>query len=175
MAYNVIPINGGEANRPTADRPLDSPPTDRLALEAQVESSFNAILKLLSPSTEECAHDQAMIELGASSEMFVEPLGKHEVQVLACALYMEERESALQYHDVLSLTDRFAGKAMNITMVYKTIERLIARGMLTQVDSEDASGNRSRSYRIHGYGREAFRLAVLNSKLLIASQSSDAA
>jgi DNA-binding PadR family transcriptional regulator len=88
---------------------------------------------------------------------------------------MEKQGWPLSYNDVLRLTDRFSGKAMNITMVYKTIERLMERNMLAPSEQVDSGGKRSRTYTIHGSGREAFRLAVLNSRLLAGSQSPAAA
>ncbi|MGO8081545.1 hypothetical protein [Rhizobium leguminosarum] len=155
---------------------LSRPPTEeRHELEETVASSLRAMLSLLSPAITTDLHDEAMIKLGASADMFVEPLGKHEVQVLACALYMERQESPLGYSDILKLTDRFSGKAMNITMVYKSIERLIDRGFLCQSEVVDKGGNRSRTYTIHGTGREAFRLAVMNSQLLAEASSHAAA
>ncbi len=157
-------VEGRHLNRSAED--------DRRALEMNVERSMKAMLNLLSPAIESGEHDDAMIQLGASAALFVEPLSKHEVQALACALYMENERQALSYHDVLRLTDRFSGKAMNITMVYKTIERLLDRGFLTQVEGE---ADRSRRYQIHGQGREAFRMAVLNSRILASTPSPAAA
>lgn len=144
----------------------------RHALEVNVERSMNAMLNLLTPAIHSDEHDIAMIQLGASAAVFVEPLTKHEVQTLACALYMENESQTLSYYDVLRLTEKFSGKAMNITMVYKTIERLIDRGFLVQIDDET---ERSRRYQIHGQGREAFRMAVLNSQFLATTPSPAAA
>ncbi|MBB3392504.1 DNA-binding PadR family transcriptional regulator [Rhizobium sp. BK275] len=155
---------------------VSRPPTkERHELEEKAERSLSAMLALLAPAITTNVHDEAMIELGASAEMFVEPLGKHEVQVLACALYMERQDLPLGYADILKLTDRFTGKAMNITMVYRSIERLIDRGLLCQNEVVDKGGNRSRTYTIHGAGREAFRLAVMNSQLLAEANSHVAA
>lgn len=176
MALNLFKPRGERSSNLRAANHLPQPPTqDEIrAREAQVARSMEAMLSLLLPSIHTNKHDEAMIELGASATTFVEPLSRHEVQTLACGLYLENAGVPMTYHDVLRLTDRFSGKPMNIAMVYKTIERLIERGMLIQ--HEDLAGDdRSRQYSIHGNGREAFRLAVLNSKLLAKTPSPAAA
>ena len=165
MTFNFrLKLKGGAGERAAANH-LPQPPTaDTIrSYEIEVEHSMMKVLDLLSPETN---HEAAMIALGASSATFVEPLSKHEVQVLACALYMEKRTKPLVYYDVLELTDFFSGKAMNLAMVYRTIDRLKERGMLIEDDNVYDDGDRSRRFKIHGNGREAFRMAILNSKVL---------
>ncbi|WFR98705.1 hypothetical protein [Rhizobium tumorigenes] len=177
MTLNFRLKSRGDAAELTAANHLPQPPTAEQIREREIaiERSMLELLDLLSPTIAGDAHDAAMIALGASAAVFVEPLSRHEVQTLGCALYMEKRGSAFTYHDILRLTDRFSGKAMNLTMVYRTIERLIDRGMLVQEDVVTDESERSRRYVIHGLGREAFRMAVLNSKVLAKAKSYAAA
>lgn len=169
----IAPLSRGEQRQAPASLSAHPPTLDRRILEDAVKHSMTSVLTLLGDVV--ASDDEAMIAIGASADHFVEPLGKHEVQLLACALYMEKQDQPLVYQDVLRLTDRFSGRAMNITMIYRTVERLIERGMLVQGEAVDGSGDRSRTYRIHGQGREAFRLAVINSQLLAGVTSPVAA
>ncbi len=172
---SVTLFRGGGLTDRSPHQPISLASSERERLERAVASSMDALLGLLSSSVGSNTDDEAMIELGATSDMFIEPLTKHEVQVLACALYMDKQMLPLAYGDILRLTDRFSGKAMNITMVYKTIERLVDRGLLALDESRDGGSNKFRIYKIHGSGREAFKLAVLNSRLLAGSKSPAAA
>lgn len=170
--FTIVPSSGGPPPSATFTSHEEVNLTE---LAETLDRSLQSVLSLLSTSDDDEANDEAMQQLGIAAHDFVEPLGKHEVQLLGCALYMEKRQQNLTYNHVLSITDKYSGKAMNLTMVYKTIDRLVARNLLSEIENTDAKGNRSRSYRIHGSGRDIFRLAILNSRLLAVSKSSAAA
>jgi len=141
---------------------------------AEVKLSLDRVLNLLDDL--EDFHDDAMIALGLSDDHFEEPLSKHEVHVLASALFVATKHSrGLSYVDVLQLTRRYNGKAMNLTMVYRTIERLLDRGMLLTDERDEGQNNRARMYSITAHGRKSFRMAVLNAEALRGGLNSEAA
>jgi hypothetical protein len=152
----------------------------RLSSMIQQEShiiALNLLLGLLRPTLQSSLHDDAMIALAISRANFVEPLSKHEVIVLGCILYMEHLGRTTDYNDVLALTDRFRGQALNTTMVYRTFRQLVARGLIDERGRElDESTERlSRTFSINDYGKEAFRLAILNAHQLESFQKQAAA
>ncbi|WP_421594345.1 helix-turn-helix transcriptional regulator [Shinella sp. M27] len=114
-----------------------------------------------------------MIHIGVNGDYFVEPLGQHEVQALGCALYLQKRHKVLTYLAIHQITDQFAGKAMNTPMIYKSLNRLVARGLLIgddQAQTESGEPLRTKAYRITESGKEAFRLAIMNARILAAAQ-----
>lgn len=148
------------------------PPDREEAAAAVVHSLFN-LLSLIPPSVHQPNHDDAMAEIGMSEDNFVDPLSRPEVQILACALWLEKHNKMLDYNEVVSLTARFSSRPMNVATIYKTIERLIARNML-RADLGDLNDGRMRRYKITPHGKAAFRMAVLNASLLRANARSAA-
>ena len=137
--------------------------------DESVQISLKLIMELLRPALQSSSHDDAMIALALSSPArFVDPLSNHEIIVLACALYMENLGRATDYNDVLDLTQRFSGRAMNTTMVYSTFRALTARGLVEERGREldEATERLSRTFAINASGKEAFRLAVVNANQL---------
>jgi hypothetical protein len=128
------------------------------------------ILALLMPQIEAASHDDAMIALALTPTCFVDPLSTHEVVVLACVLYMENLGRELRYGDVLALTHRFRGRAMNTTMVYNTLRDLEDRRLIDAREEkiDERTERLSRSFAINTAGRTAFRLAIMNAHHLDA-------
>ena len=161
----------GNAVGPTREAANNS--TSNHTQIARVKASLKDVLDLL--NTDEPKNEDSMIALGLSDDHFVEPLSRHEVSVLASALWTSlKQKRGLVYRDVLSLTRKYNGKAMNLTMIYKTIEKLIARGMLFEVEYQ-LEGERSKAYSITEFGRQAFKMAILNAELLKKYPSTAAA
>jgi hypothetical protein len=145
-----------------------------------VEASLRQVLTLLKPVLEGRSHDEAMATLVLSEAEFVEPLSKHEVQVLACGLHTAiEANRSFTYSDVLRLTKRFCKREMNITMIYETIKKLSNEdrqliefgGLMHHPDSERPS----RSFYINDIGRAAFKMSIVNARLLKIKHSPEAA
>jgi DNA-binding PadR family transcriptional regulator len=133
--------------------------------EATVKHSLYNLLSLIPTSVHQPNHDDAMVQIGMSEDEFVDPLSRPEVQILACALWLEKHEKPLDYNEVVSLTARFSSRPMNVATLYKTIERLIGREML-RADASEENDGRMRRYKITQHGKAAFRMAVLNAGLL---------
>ena len=152
---------------------------DTAFLDAEV-----AILELLRPIRDAKLDDEVMISLAFSETVFVEPLNKHEVIVLACILYREisrqknnDADTPFNYVDALMITDKIAGKPMNTTMVYKTLDSLKSRGLIDVFGREQDSrtGRASQGYKINSDGRTALRLAVMNAHHLRTNRGEKAA
>jgi len=157
----------------SAGTPPERRTRTREELERTVVDSMKSALSLIEPCLASDAYDDAMIHLGVNGDYFVESLGQHEVQTLGCALYMQKRGKALTYLAVHQITDQFAGKAMNTPMIYKSLNRLVARGLLIgddQAQTEGGEALRTKAYRITDSGKAAFRLAIWNARILAASQ-----
>lgn len=156
---------------------VDDRETKIIKLESVVRHSLNRVMTLLYPAIATADHDEAMIELALSKTDFVDPLSKHEVVVLACGLYNEHLGISFDYNDVLELTTRFRGKAMNTTTVYNTLKNLSSRGLIEEKGREfDAKTERlSKVFTITSVGREAFRLAIMNAHFLTNSTAPVAA
>lgn len=140
--------------------------------------SISLVLKLLGPTLSSDEHDDAMINAVLSLRSFGDPLTAHEGIVLACALYLERQgQKTFGYTDVLILTDRFDDRPMNTTMVYKTFESLVERGLLDVKGREihPKSERRVQMFAINERGRRAFRLTVLNLHYLSTSRRCAAA
>ncbi len=142
-----------------------------------VLQSLERVMKLLRPQLAAGDHDDAMIALSLGSAEFEEPLSHFEVTVLACALYMDHQGRKFGYGDVLGLTDRFRGRAMNTTMVYRTIAGLIDRGLVEECgrDINEATERVSRFFSVNEAGKVAFRLAIMNASYLNKSREQKAA
>jgi hypothetical protein len=145
-----------------------------------VEESLNKVLTLLKPMLQRGQHDEAMAALALSRSEFVEPLSKHEVQVLACALYISASTNrSFSYADILDLTLRYSGREMNITMVYETIKRLARTDRqlieFSGLAIHPEGGRQSKFYSITELGRAAFKMAILNARLLGGKPASYAA
>lgn len=148
--------------------------TVSLEAYAAVRSSLEKVLCLLDRAADQS--EDAMIALGLSENCFTEPLNRHEVMVLASLLWVHKTQGRGGiYNDVLSLTRRINGKAMNLTMVYRTMERLLERNMLKEINALEEIHGRSRTYRVNLHGRQAFRMAILNAESLKQNPSSVAA
>jgi hypothetical protein len=148
------------------------PPSEFLdQMEANMTSlrdSLKSVLDLLAPQLSDHKYDDAMILLGMSPTEFIEPLNRFEVIVLAAALYTRNKGNPFSYTDILELTKRFAGREMNTTMVYKTIEALIGRGLMIQGGKEvnEETGRPARVFSINEFGEQAFRMAILNAAVI---------
>jgi len=145
--------------------------------EVHVRTSLDQVLELLPKSLiQNDEFDESFAAIGLSAKYYTEALTRHEVQVLACSVYQAKRGRNLTYGDILKLTSLFNdGQAMVVTMIYKTLEKLSDRGFLVKLDELDENDNRSRVYQIQQSGKEAFRMAVLNSRILSGSLSPVAA
>ncbi|MGB9370272.1 MAG: hypothetical protein WCE79_30110 [Xanthobacteraceae bacterium] len=128
------------------------------------------MMELLLPAAQNSAYDEAMIAIALAEKEFTDPLSHNEVTVLACVLYMEHLGKSADYNDVLRLTYRFRGKEMNATTVYNTFRGLTARKLLNVKGREKKEDDvrPSTAYGINERGKEAFRLAVLNTRQLAA-------
>ncbi len=141
-------------------------------------SSLDDVLKHLKPIIAEAQHDEAMAALVLTEEDFTNPLTTFEIRVLACGLYkLAAAHAHFDYADVLELTDRFAGKAMNITMVYRTIAGLTQRGLIDRVGRlpDEDTKRPTQKFRVNTAGQEVFRLSVLTAQHLRNSRDSVAA
>jgi len=134
-------------------------------------------MALLRPELQASCHDDAMMALAFAPTDFQDPLSKHEVIVLACGLYMEHLGKAFDYNDVLALTQKFRGRAMNTTMVYNTFRDLQERRLIEERGREldEKTERLSLTFEINKFGREAFRLAILNAHHLETSMKAVAA
>ena len=99
--------------------------------ELNMSEALNDVLEIFRAIVWDRSRLDAMIEFALRGIEFIDPLNTHEIAVLACARYKENSASnseagdvVFNYFDVLTITDRFRGKPMNTTMVYKTIENL---------------------------------------------------
>lgn len=168
-----------EASEATSNRIDEEVNCAMDAFEAMQEA-LEKVLNLLKPMLRDGQHDEAMACLALSPSEFVEPLSKHEVQVLACALYVEAKEKrSISYADILCLTRQYGGREMNITMVYETIKRLSRadRQLIALSGSAIHAGSDrpSKFYSITELGRAAFKMAILNARLLGGKPTSHAA
>ncbi|MDV4155252.1 hypothetical protein [Rhizobium brockwellii] len=155
----------------SANNSQRDPPGRAFSLETalEMEQQLFKIRELLSEtagSDEIAANDF----ISNYEKSFPDALARHEIQVGLIALLLERSGRALTYQDVLKFTDKYSGKAMNITMVYRTIERLVARAVLVEVDFIDSAGSRAKSYRIADGGSDVIRLAVVNARVLAQQQ-----
>ncbi len=145
-------------------------PTPKLPKPKRIESSLDNVLKLLMPIVETAEHDAAMASLVLAEHEFTEPLSRFEMKVLACGLYKEcaTNHQMFDYADILELTDKFSGRAMNITMVYRTITNLVERGLVDDRGRAPAeeSSRPTQKFSINADGRDAFRLSVLTAQHL---------
>lgn len=143
-----------------------------------INSSLEDVLDALRPIVQRIAHDQAMAQLVLSEPEFIEPLSRFEMRILACGLYKHCATSdSFDYSDVLHLTDKFAGKAMNVTMIYRTIADLIERGLVKDEGraADERSGRPTNKFSVSSGGREVFRLSVLSAQQLRNARESAAA
>ncbi|MBZ9658472.1 hypothetical protein LB523_05400 [Mesorhizobium sp. ESP-6-4] len=130
-------------------------------LEA-LENSLGQIKRMLDNSEED-----VMVQLGFSNAAFEEPLNRFDMKVLACEIHVQRKENRFMTpKDVMMLTYQFTREPMNGTMIYKTIERLLDRGMIEYKGVVGAGKNISRMYGITEYGRRAFKMAILNARIL---------
>jgi hypothetical protein len=136
----------------------------------RIEHSLDNVLKLLMPIVETVEHDAAMASLVLAEHEFSEPLSRFEMKILACGLYKECSigTPTFDYADVLELTDKFSGRAMNITMVYRTMASLVERGLIDDCGRAPAeeSNRPTQKFSVNASGRDAFRLAVLTAQHL---------
>jgi hypothetical protein len=173
-------FNGSSAAKNDSSSPIKSnmdKKISRLIQEVRIHESLMKVMELLQPKLLESSHDEAMIALALAPSEFVNPLSKHEVAVLACSLYMEHLGRTVDYNDVLVLTQRFRGRAMNTTMVYNTFRDLQERGLLEEKGRilDERTERLSRSFAINSAGKEAFRLAIVNAHHLEQTQGRAAA
>jgi hypothetical protein len=143
-----------------------------------IERSLANVLKLLLPIIETAEHDAAMASFVLAEDEFTEPLSSFEMKILACALYKQCSTSnpTFDYADVLVLTDKFAGRSMNITMIYRTIGSLAERRLIDDLGrSSDDKSRPAQKFSVNASGREAFRLSVLIAQQLRNSCDSAAA
>ncbi len=143
----------------------------------RLHALLDEITALLRPAVSVSTHDDAMVALALSSANFVAPLSKNEVIVLACGLYMQHMGKSFDYNDVLALTHRFSGRAMNTTTVYNTFRTLQDRRLVNERGREidEKTERLSRSFGINTAGMEAFRLAIVNAHHLQTSMEAVAA
>ncbi|ESY06766.1 hypothetical protein X753_10350 [Mesorhizobium sp. LNJC399B00] len=133
-------------------------------LEA-LENSLGQIKQMLD---RESVEDDAMVEFGFSNANFEEPLNRHDMKVLACELYVLKKfRRCMTPKDVMGLTYEFTGDPMNGASIYKTIDRLVGRGMIKNTGVVGEGKNLSRMYGITEYGRRAFKMAILNARILL--------
>ncbi|GHD07435.1 hypothetical protein ACFOEZ_03825 [Tianweitania populi] len=141
--------------------------------QERLKQSLETVLRLWEQSDFERELEEAMIALGLYEDWFVEPLNRHEVHVLATSLYSERSGGGaeISYSTVLQVTEQFNGRPMNLAMVYKTIERLMSKGLLDEIiNSAEGKAGRSRLYKINNFGRDAFKMAILNAETLKAAE-----
>jgi hypothetical protein len=136
----------------------------------KIGTSLDNVLKLLMPIVETAEHDAAMAALVLAEHEFTEPLSRFEMKVLACGLYKEcsTNNQMFDYADILELTDKFSGRSMNITMIYKTIANLAERGLVDDRGRAPAeeSSRPTQKFSINSFGRDVFRLSVLTAQHL---------
>lgn len=156
-----------------ADLPRAADFETRVSGLIQAESyaiTSRLMMELLLPAARNSTYDEAMIAIALAEKNFTDPLSHNEVTVLACVLYMEHLGKSADYNDVLRLTYRFRGKEMNATTVYNTFRALTARKLVDvkgrEKDEDDVRP--STAYGINERGKEAFRVAVLNTQQLAA-------
>lgn len=163
-----------ELRRPGRAAAAPRPPNKR-----EIKTCLDEVLEALRPIIQCAEHDTELAASVISDEDFTDPLTRFDTRVLACALYKEQStgEVEFDYADVLELTDRFAGRAMNITMVYRTISNLVERGLVDRGDRvvDEVTKRPSQKYSINIAGKEAFRLTVATAHHLRNSRVSAAA
>lgn len=143
-----------------------------------INNSLKDVLDELRPIVQKIANDQALAQLVLSEPDFIEPLSRFEMKILACGLYKHcATNEPFDYSDVLHLTDKFAGKAMNVTMIYRTIAELVERGLVVDEGraSDERSGRPTNKFSVSYAGREVFRLSVLSAQQLKNARESAAA
>jgi DNA-binding MarR family transcriptional regulator len=148
------------------------------AKSQSLDESLSAVMDLIKPIISSTLHDAALAHVMLENDLFVEPLTWHEFTVLACALYQEKRTigEGFDYGSVVELTDRFRGKPMNTTMIYKTVVALQERGLVASIGKErSARGRVADHFVVTANGRAAFRLATSNALFLKSSRDSVAA
>jgi DNA-binding PadR family transcriptional regulator len=113
------------------------------------------------------SHDDDFAKAGIRGSVLDDPLSKHEIQVLGCALYEAKRQRLINYSAVLRLTYEYNDQQpMGVPMIYKTFHRLATRGLLSVRDADTRNEGASRSYEIRPEGKQALRMAILNSRVL---------
>jgi hypothetical protein len=154
-------------------------PIPKIPKPEKIGSALDSVLNLLIPIVENAEHDAAMAALILVEHEFTEPLSRFEMKVLACALYKEcsTNNQLFDYADILELTDKFSGRSMNITMVYRTIANLVERRLVDDRGRAPAeeSSRQTQRFSINTSGRDAFRLSVLMAQHLRNTYGSAAA
>lgn len=146
-------------------------------IEALLSQSLCEVMKLINPILDSTLEDAAIAQVMLTKGLYVEPLSWHEFTVLACALYQERgSDEGFDYGSILELSDRFQGKAMNTTMVYKTMDALEKKGLIASVGKERSVRGRAADHFVVTHnGRGAFRMATTNALHLKSSRDCMAA
>ena len=170
--------------RRSCSRPSENGDTGADSLRRQdgnsecLERSLSDVMVLINPIITSTVNDSALVEAMLADDLYGEPLSKHEFTVLACALYNELRTvgAGFDYGKVVELTDRFRGRPMNTTMIYKTVVALETRGLIASIGKDkSARGRAADHFVVTNNGRAAFRLATSNALFLKCSRESVAA
>jgi hypothetical protein len=103
----------------------------------------------------------------------------NEVKLMACGEYtrLAIGKTTFDGADVLTLTDRFAGSPMPVTTLYKTLDGLVTKGLLTEVGLaiSPKTGRAATQYIVNEQGQRALKLAVIASHHLHQSRLSKVA
>lgn len=151
---------------------------DRGWNEGPLDKCLSDVLQLIEPIIHSTLKDSSIAHLMLEDDLFVEPLNRFEFTVLACGLFNEHRTigQGFDYGTVVELTDRFHRKAMNTTMIYRTMVALETKGLIANIGKDRSSRGRAADhFVITNNGRTAFRLATSNALFLKSSRESVAA
>ncbi|MGY3482184.1 hypothetical protein ACVW1C_000067 [Bradyrhizobium sp. USDA 4011] len=151
---------------------------DRAWKNDSLDKCLSDVLEQIEPIIHSTLRDSSIAALMLEDDLFVEPLNKFEFTVLACGLFNEHRTvgQGFDYGTVVELTDRFQRKAMNTTMIYKTMVALEGKGLIANIGKDRSSRGRAADHFVVTHnGRTAFRLATSNALFLKSSRESVAA
>lgn len=143
-----------------------------------LDTCLSEVLEQIEPIIRSTLRDSSIARLMLEGDLFVDPLNKFEFTVVACGLFNEHRTigQGFDYGTVVELTDRFHRKAMNTTMIYKTMVSLEGKGLIANVGKDRSSRGRAADhFVVTNNGRTAFRLATSNALFLKSSRDSVAA
>ncbi|MET1413592.1 hypothetical protein ABVF61_15065 [Roseibium sp. HPY-6] len=173
MSISILEKSRSSPSRDGKHIPPPPIGNDQMSVDlADLEKSLKHVLSFIETDNEiKCRKNFATFALTQVDK--VEVLTKHELHTLSCGILMSKDEMPFVYSDVLEITDKYCGKAMNITMVYKSVNSLTERGFVAEVDPEKHIKNpkKPRCYIVTKRGGEAFELAVIMAYHLTSGTS----